>query len=370
MIYIGAENIIAPLGMTAEDAFMEAMDGETSIEMHEGLGVQNANLPAAKFTDEQRAEISIEGERFIVSLAVKCIEGSLDQVTRDLLSSPKTLLLLSTTKGDIELIAEDTEAARLHKLGDAISKKLNFAGSVQTVSNACISGVLAVITASDFIRRGQYDHVIVCGVDLVTPFTIAGFESFFAISETTCRPYDANRDGIALGEGSACICVSSENIYLEEPFTYLGGACANDANHISGPSRTGEGLFRAIKRSIKYAGIKPENISQICAHGTATRYNDDMESLALKRAELQYTPVNSLKGYIGHTLGAAGVMELALLFQSVRNEVILGSLGFEEHGTSETMGIASATMSLSSEIVLKTASGFGGCNAAALFKAP
>ncbi len=370
MIYVGAEHIVAPLGMSAEKAFMAGMGGGTSVEMHEGLGVQNPHLPAAKFTDKQRSEITIDGERFIVSLAVKCIEGSLGLVTRGLLSNPKTLLLLSTTKGDIELIAEDPEAARLHKLGEAISKRLDFQGSVQIISNACISGVLAVITAADFIRRGHYEHVIVCGVDLVTSFTVSGFESFFAISPETCRPYDADRDGIALGEGSACVCVSSENIFLDEPFTYLGGACANDANHISGPSRTGEGLYRAIKRSIKTAGIKPEKISQISAHGTATKYNDDMESIALKRAELQYTPVNSLKGYIGHTLGAAGLMEIALLFQSVRNEVILECLGYEDPGTTETMEIATATMSLESEIVLKTASGFGGCNAAALFKAP
>ena len=144
----------------------------------------------------------------------------------------------------------------------------------------------------------------------------------------------------------------------------VSGASANDANHISGPSRTGDGLFQAVTKTLKDQNIKPDVIS---AHGTATPYNDEMESIAFERAGLTNVPVNSLKGYYGHTLGAAGVLETVMTLEAAAHNKFIRSAGFSEHGVSGKIQIAREHQTENIKTILKTASGFGGCNGAALF---
>ena len=368
MIYVGAENIVAPLGLSASEAFSRILNQESSVQLHTGLTPEDKAVPASVFSDEQRGEIQKGEQRFISDLAVYAIQHALRQVDGDLLNDPKTLLILSTTKGDVDRVAEEPQHARLGDLAMDIAHQLGFQGTTEVISNACISGILSVITAADLLATGSFKHAIVCGVDLVTRFTVSGFDSFYAIASDSCRPYAADRKGIALGEGAGVVVLSVENIFRTSPFQYLGGACANDANHISGPSRTGEGLFRAVKRCLAYAGLLPTAIDQISAHGTATRYNDDMESIAFNRAELGSTPLHSLKGYTGHTLGAAGLIELAATMQSARNGVVPASWGSSPGGTTEPLAVNCENTALATRHFMKTASGFGGCNAAAIFR--
>jgi 3-oxoacyl-[acyl-carrier-protein] synthase-1 len=364
LIFIGAENIVCPLGSNAEEVFDNANKGKTGIDFHRGQEMGEDGLFAARFHNRSS---STKESRFIEELILKSVKGSLEKSSSYLLKDPRTLFILSTTKGDIDLIEKDDDKARLSYLLDRTVKSLGFQGDNFVVSNACISGLLSVITARDLIDQDFYDHAIICGADLVSPFTVAGFQSFFAIDNKPCQPYDKERGGINLGEGSASLVVSKDASIFQNPLTYMGGACANDANHISGPSRTGEGLYRAITKSIKAASADPKMISQISAHGTATQYNDDMESIAFSRSGLGNVPVHSYKGYFGHTLGAAGLMELGLLFQTVRNDTVLASMGYKHAGTTESINVQSTTETLASSVVLKTASGFGGCNASALF---
>lgn len=149
---------------------------------------------------------------------------------------------------------------------------------------------------------------------------------------------------------------------------YISGASSNDANHISGPSRTGEGLHRSIERTLNPASVRSAQIGYLSAHGTGTSFNDEMESIAFERSNLSEIPVNSMKGYFGHTLGAAGVIETMLGLEAMRRKELVPSLGFEEMGVSRPMNIITETTAPTSDYFLKTASGFGGCNAAALFK--
>ena len=148
------------------------------------------------------------------------------------------------------------------------------------------------------------------------------------------------------------------------PVCYLGGATSNDSNHISGPSRDGEGLYLAIAAAMKEAEVTAGEIDFISAHGTATPYNDEMESLALAWAGLENVPVNSFKGYIGHTLGAAGVIETILSIYSIRNGVLFKSAGYQTNGVSRPLNVISQNIHQPVKKILKTASGFGGCNAA------
>jgi 3-oxoacyl-[acyl-carrier-protein] synthase-1 len=142
------------------------------------------------------------------------------------------------------------------------------------------------------------------------------------------------------------------------------GFSSNDANHISGPSRTGEGLYIAITRTLQH---NPLPVDHVSAHGTATPYNDEMESVALARAGLLDVPVNSMKGYWGHTLGAAGVIESVAAAWSLKNHILIGTMGFQENGVSEPVRVIENTEAAAIGSCLKMASGFGGCNAALMF---
>ncbi|MCP4121056.1 MAG: beta-ketoacyl synthase [Bacteroidetes bacterium] len=279
---------------------------------------------------------------------------------------PMLRLVLSTTKGNIEEL--DTESlegnmthAFLGALESRISSLLNLQARPMVISNACTSGVVALNTGSRILEREIGAKVIVAGGDIISRFTLLGFKSLEALDDQPCKPYDADRKGINLGEGAAAICMAS--VAGKTNVVLLRGASTNDANHISGPSRTGEGLYQAILKTMRMNHLQPDDLSFVNAHGTATFYNDEMESIAFTRAGIAHIPINSFKGHIGHTLGGAGLIESALSFLSLQRNVLYRSVGYEKSGTSHPLNIIKDSISAELKTCLKTASGFGGCNA-------
>ena len=364
MIYIGAEHILSPLGTSAQQNFEQARKGVSGIKKTHSH---------SQFTEKPLSVIEnyelIEGHSKIESMTISSVLESLKLVNPSFYKD-KWLLILSTTKGDIDHLENgDLAKAKPSYLANRVAAQLPFKMDEMVVSNACISGLLGAITAHDFILTQKYNHVIVVGADVVSKFTSSGFESFFALSDEPSIPFDKNRKGLSLGEAVSTVILSSKKeIFSQSPIEFAGGASANDANHISGPSRTGEGLKRAIETAMKIANVDSEDIDHISAHGTGTRYNDDMESVAFNRCGLNQVPLNSLKGYFGHTLGAAGLVEIAMSIQSMRNKLMIKTLGCTEKGTVDEVNILQENKELELNTVLKTASGFGGCNAAAILK--
>jgi 3-oxoacyl-[acyl-carrier-protein] synthase-1 len=303
---------------------------------------------------------------FIVSILNVLIGNSIDP------SDPGTIFVFSTTKGNIDLLENhrkslfEPEKIHLWRMAEMITQFFGNPNKPYIISNACISGSAAIMAASRLIASGRYDHAVVTGGDIISEFVVSGFQSFQALSPEPCKPFDVNRDGLSLGEGCGTVILTADahNIIHHHPVEYLGGAITNDANHISGPSRDGQGLYLAITAAMKEAGVSSEDIDFISAHGTATPYNDEMESLALNRAGLSHVPVNSFKGYIGHTLGAAGVIETILSAFSMRNNILFKSAGYSENGVSMPLNIITDNINKPVKRILKTASGFGGCNAA------
>ena len=230
------------------------------------------------------------------------------------------------------------------------------------VCNACISGVSAMILGNRLLELGLYDHAIVCGVDVQSPFIISGFQSFKALSEESCRPFDIERLGLNLGEGVATVVFS--HLSDDSKWHIKKGAIRNDAFHVTSPSPQGEGCLKSIQAVIK--GVDIDGLALINAHGTATMYNDQMESKAISRADLSKIPLNGLKGYYGHTMGAAGILETILTMHSIEKGIILGTKGFEEIGVSGKVNVISSNIVTKKRDFLKIISGFGGCNAAAL----
>lgn len=285
----------------------------------------------------------------------------------------RTGLIISTTKGSIDVLENESafpkERAYLGSLAKELKAYFGFKDDPVVVSNACVSGILAVATAKKFINLGVYDDVIVVAGDLVTEFIISGFNALQAMSKTLCRPYDVQRKGINIGEVVACLMITNNGNHLpQEAVSILGEASCNDANHISGPSRTGEGLYRSVAKALQEANITAKEIDYISAHGTATSFNDEMEAIAFNRLHLQKAPLNSLKGYFGHSLGASALVETIIGMHSLLQNTLFRSLGFQETGTSQPLNIVTKTTNKELNIFLKTASGFGGSNTAAIFK--
>ncbi len=278
-----------------------------------------------------------------------------------------TLLILSTTKGNITALKRgDISGAKLSKLGKSIADFYGFTTEPIVVSNACVSGIMAVAVAKRMIQAGFCEDAYVVSGDIVSEFVVSGFNSFQAISNAPCKPYSAHRTGVTLGEAAAAVYVTSD--LTDAKAEIIGDGAINDANHISGPSRTGEGLVRSVQSAMNEARITSGQIDYISAHGTATPFNDEMEAIAFNRLGLQSVPVNSFKGYYGHTLGASGLLETVIAIESMNRNKLYASMGFDELGVSLPINVIEKHTNHLTNIFLKTASGFGGCNTAILFQ--
>ncbi|WP_295672251.1 beta-ketoacyl synthase N-terminal-like domain-containing protein, partial [uncultured Mucilaginibacter sp.] len=277
-----------------------------------------------------------------------------------------------STKGNISLLENKitgdvlTKRIALPTSAKLISEHFGFINPPIIISNACISGVLAIITGMRLLRAGKFENAVIAGADVISKFICSGFQSFQALSPQRCKPFDRLRDGLNLGEGAATIILSTHKKSTQN-IKVKGGAVRNDANHISGPSRTGAELAGAIEKAMQEAAISAPDIDFVSAHGTATVYNDEMEANAFALAGLQFTPVNSLKAYYGHTLGAAGLIESVVSIQSLKDNLLLPTLGFNQIGVTQPINIFKELLHGDFKNCLKTASGFGGCNGAVLF---
>ena len=352
-MFIGAENIISPLGNSAKETFERMKNGESSIKNKNGIFLSSFS--------------SIKNE--LLPLMIDSISDSLSFVNQTVLLESKTLLIVSTTKGEINSINLDINKTNLSCLSEKIKKRFNCIDKGIVVSTACVSGLQSLIVANDMINHNYYDNVIICGGDLASQFVIEGFTSFYALSDAPCKPFDKDRKGLNIGEAVSTIIMSNDkNLYKETPLKFLGGCSINDANHISAPHREAEGLIKSINNTLEIGNVMSNDIDFINAHGTATVYNDEMEAKAFSKLNFDNIPVNSLKGYFGHTLGAAGIIETAISLQSIRNNLLLKCKGFENQDFDSKLDILRENREIQVNTILKTSSGFGGFNASAIIQ--
>ncbi|HOO42606.1 MAG TPA: beta-ketoacyl synthase N-terminal-like domain-containing protein [Bacteroidales bacterium] len=371
MIYKLSDNIISSLGFTTAANYKAVLEGKSGI----APGKDAAGNPIAisriepeiveesfRNTFKTKEKYTIPEQAMLLSAHIAMKEAGIQA------GSERTCFVLSSTKGNIHLLGLPTHGFgqdRVH-LWHTAGLLAGFFGNPNTpftVSNACISGACAQIAAIQLLEQGRYDHVVVTGMDLAPDFIVSGFQSFKSLDEERCRPFDARRKGLNLGEAAATIVYGKEK---KKGISLIRGSIRNDANHISGPSRTGEGLYRALQTAMD--GIPAHDIAFISAHGTATPYNDQMEAIAFSRAGLQSSPVFSLKALFGHTLGAAGILESIIAVKALEQGLVLPSTGYEEPGIEGDITISTALSKTDKRYCLKTLSGFGGCNAVLLFE--
>ncbi len=385
-VYAISENIISALGFTASGNAEALLSGKTGIRIHHDEKLSSNKL-AISLVDTQEMERKFElilkqnkkeqQPSFFTRLE-KLLILSVSDAIQNLPVRPdnkKVILVLSTTKGNIDLLEDRFTAKFDHKrvylwaLASVVKDFFGFANTPLIISNACISGVMALIAASRLLRSGKYETAVVAGGDIATEFVISGFQSFQALSPEPCKPFDLSRKGLSLGEGCGTIVLSTNpGDGKTEHILVMGGSVSNDANHISGPSRTGEELSMAINKSLEDSGIEYTAVDFINAHGTATPFNDEMEAKAVSLSKMDKVPLNSFKGYWGHTLGASGLMESAAIIQSMKLNRVFSSAGLEVSGFPGMINVVSETIFKPVNTCLKTASGFGGCNAALVFQ--
>jgi len=367
-VFIVADNILSPIGKTTAENFEGLKNNVSGVKQHTDESLSPVPFFASLFhKDETFLTTGNEYTKFeqllIASIADALIGSGIDPKDK------KTVLIISSTKGNISLLeTEENNAALQQRIAMPASAKLvasyfGFQNQPIIISNACVSGVMALLTGMRLLRAGQYENAVIAGADVISQFIISGFQSFQALSPAVCKPFDQNRDGLNLGEGAATVILSAQQKFSGN-IKVKGGSVSNDANHISGPSRTGEELAQAINQALKDSGLEATDIDFISAHGTATIYNDEMEANAITLAGLQLVPLNSLKGYYGHTLGAAGLIESVVSIQSLKEKLLIPALGYEERGVSHPVNVCNSLLKIDADNFVKTASGFGGCNAA------
>lgn len=367
-VFVVSDNIFSPLSNAAEWNFDAACQQLSSIKKHQRQEIFQEPFFASLFDEI----VTIEGFTRFESLCIQSIQFALDKLKSSIVNDG-TVLVLSSTKGNIELIESqsyDRQEISLYYSAQKIADYFGFSHAPVVVSNACVSGVLAIGIAEQLLADGQFKNAIVCGADVLSKFVVSGFHALGAAANEICRPFDKNRKGINLGECAASIVLSTNNALNVFQQQVIVGKCfsSNDANHISGPSRTGAELADAIRKSISANAVSLNEISFVNAHGTGTVFNDEMEAKAFGLCSIHQLPINSFKGIFGHTLGAAGVLESVLTYRSLLEKKVLPSKNFEIGGTSVPLNICQQLTISNQKIALKTASGFGGCNAAIVFK--
>lgn len=340
MIYKIADNILSPLGETTAQNY-EAVKAGRSVNLTKGT------VPIVRNEGLTRFE----------TMAVKSAKRAIQEAGIDP-GKDNVVLILSTTKANIEVLSQGNEDPGPAHAAKRIAEELGVITEPIVVCNACISGVAAIILAQRLLEHRDYDYAIVCGADVLSEFTVSGFHSLKAVSEEPCRPFDMERLGLNLGEAAATMILTVDS----GQWAIEAGAIRNDAFHISSPSKDGEGARLALE-AIGAEAVK-DSLAQINAHGTATMFNDQMESVAIERAGLNTVPVNSLKGYFGHTLGAAGILETIITMAALDDHTVLGTKGFEERGVSGKILLSSENQTTDKDRFVKMISGFGGGNAA------
>lgn len=395
-VFISASAMVTSLGEGVERNFSALLRGEVGVRRIVNPRVSQSPVTAGIIPDSVYDALYERYDRqrtltLTEIIAVHCIGSVLGNRSADGIG-----LVMASAKGNISLLeGHSAEWAEFHgetgEVAGVVAQHQDSLGSpgagsalllgpmarriasrfginaddTFVVSNACISGITAVAVARRLILSGRYKEMVVVGVDTQNRFITSGFASFKSLSDDVCRPYDESRCGLNLGEACGAMLLTTKR----EGVCISGAALTDDANHISGPSRTGDGLYFAMRKAMAEAGA--DNVDMLQMHGTATAYNDEMESKACSLAGLQNVPAQSLKPYFGHTMGASGVIETIIAAEELRERILAGTPGFETLGVPMPLNISRSNVGLPSGKplrALKTASGFGGTNAALLLE--
>jgi len=250
-----------------------------------------------------------------------------------------------------------------------------FSGPITVIANACASGANAIGHAWELVRSGQAERAMAGGHDALCQLIYAGFDSLQALSPAPCRPFDAHRNGLTLGEAAAVLTLESLEHAQQRGATILGEiigyAAATDIHHLTQPHPQGDAAFGTMTRACAVAGITPEQVDYLNAHGTATPHNDATEAAAINRwagPRAASLPVSSTKASIGHSLGAAGAVEAVVSLMTLREQWLPPETGLETVDPVCAFPLVRQPTDSAVNIVLTNSFGFGGANATLILR--
>ncbi len=367
--------VVSALGPTLDRTWQALMAGESAIGRAEcRFGGSGAFRPAACIPGLRAPR----GDSALAALTDRLLEGIEPGVVPG-----DSLLYTATTKAGIDVL-EQREPGRPGTLaplfpGDLRARSCRRLGLEDrgfSFSAACASSTAALARAAAALTAGRASAVLVVAADLVSTFVSTGFAGLKALSETPCRPFDSRRDGLSLGEGAAALLLMTGTRARAEGRQALAGlagwAVSNDAAHVTAPDRSGAGLARAMDQALRRAGLDSGDIGAVNAHGTGTVFNDAMELAAFARvfgpeAAARGLVVHTVKGALGHTLGAAGAIEAALAIRSLAEGQVPPTLRCEQPDFGADGLVFPDARAFAGKAVLSVNSGFGGINGTLVF---
>jgi 3-oxoacyl-[acyl-carrier-protein] synthase II len=361
---------VTGLGDNLEVLWHQLMKGASAIRPVNRFAVDNYGVKVAACIQDLKSW----GDRSLIHSLLDRVFSSLDLV------APDTFLITATTKAGIDGLEKvqrgqpaDIRDVSPLALAEAISRRFNLSDAGFNVSAACASSTIATARAAAMIAAGRAEAVLVCCADIVTEFVFSGFSALKALASTPCRPFDRRRTGLSLGEGAAVLMMMSPKRAKQQKLKPLGKVIgwgvANDAAHITAPAKNGCGLVAAVSRALEMAGKQAGDIAAVSAHGTGTIYNDLMEMTAFRQTfGKRMVPIYSIKGAIGHTLAAAGGIEVAVGLQALKAQVLPPTIGLEEPMDEAVGRVKKELTAFSGKYLLTTNSGFGGVNAALILE--
>lgn len=375
---IVAAGVVTPIGGDL-DAFWSALvagrDGISTIErfrvddLRVGRGGEIKSLSPAR----PGRPLDCRASRLLLAAADDLLRRSLVDT-----SAARVGVVVGTALGAVEelerALAKDgrpgaAAAALYDSPGRTLARRLGCRGPVLTVSTACASGATALGVAADLLRTDRADLVIAGGFDVLCRFVMRGFDALRSLTRERVRPFDRRRSGLLLGEAAALVLMARDGEARGARLgRLLGHASTSDGAHIAAPHPEGRGLETAVRGALQQAGLEPRDVDFVSAHGTATTLNDPIETAVLKRVlgpRAGEIPVNSIKGGLGHTMGAAATLEAIMCLLASRDGIVPPTLGYEEADPACDLDyVPFQARPLQPRVSLSTSLGFGGCNAA------
>jgi 3-oxoacyl-[acyl-carrier-protein] synthase II len=364
-VYITHVETVTSLGYTLDELWQGLLAGHTAIKPVRRFPITNYKAGVAACIPD----LMSRDEKSMIHSLLNRLLKNLGPVP------PDTFPITATTKAGIDNLERIRRGAKADpndilpfSIWNILSQRLRLKTPGIHINAACASSTIALARGAALIASGLRDVVLVCAIDLLTEFVFSGFSSLGALSPNPCMPFDRERDGLSLGEGAAALLLMNPIRARKENRPCLakikGWGAANDAAHVTAPSRNGTGLILAISQAINRANLKPEEISAVCAHGTGTVYNDMMELTAFHQVfGKREIPIFSIKGAIGHTMGAAGGLEAAVGVKSLSAKIVPPTIGFLNPEDGAEDRVSRDVREISGDYLLSTNSGFGGINA-------
>ena len=383
-IWITGAGTVSAIGLDKRETLDSLLHGRTGIGPMRHLQSEHRELPVGevRLSDEElRARLNIvPGTPTIRTalLGMLALEEALEEARLTSDELLRTAFVSGTTVGGMDqseryypdFLANDTRNAyiALHDCGastELIADRFGRFGFVATPSTACSSALNAIILGADLIRSGAFDRVVAGGSECLTKFHLNGFNALMILDREACRPFDATRAGLNLGEGAAYVVLErastarSRGVVASATLDGCGNAC--DAFHQTASSPGGEGALRAMREALEDAGLAPEQVDYVNAHGTGTPNNDASESAALKRLfGDRVPPVSSTKSFTGHTTSASGAIETVICLLALRHQFLPVNLNWREAMPEGIRPVVESRPQREIRHVLCNSFGFGG----------